>query len=317
MKKKIFTLLLIAILFITSVITWSVYRWGIKPNNFIKYFKYLYLRDQYLKIGIIVEGILYLLICFIIFKRKPSNNTNSGIIKKGTTEQPLNNQTNYSNLYKQKNSSSNISFNNLYNSAILKEQRQKRDILNTAKQQEITNNIDIYKKQINTTIAKYGYETMQSFFVKGVKIDFTAIAEHNLLIIGTIDTTQGDITINEDIDKTQNVPLWTVNNNTFTSPIYKLQQAITEIKNVIDEVLPNGNNIQIYPIIIFPEANITNYNEVKEYLNLSKTYIASLINDPDIPNISDIIPNKTEVAVLESYKKFIQTLIQYFSKTTK
>ncbi len=313
--KKILYILIITTVLVAPITYWLITYWGVKfiPFPSIERFKYIYSQDKYLKIGTIINFTVYLIAIFKIITIK---NLNTEIQTKTVSTsklQTIENGKSWSKIYDTKKVNETITTKKqTENKEIPIQNITKQSTINSEEQEQELKNI--YKQEIDTILTTIGYEAVPTCKINGITIDFISVADSDTLVIGIINTTQGEITINETENNTPNVQTWFTKDKKFTSPIYEITKAKTALQNLINEVLPNSNAINIYPIIVIPNAKIVNLYEIQNKLNDNNINITKLFTTSEFKGIKDILPNKEGKIVLESYKKFIYTIIKYFKQ---
>ncbi len=176
---------------------------------------------------------------------------------------------------------------------------------------------DIYTTQVERILSDYGYDNMGDLIINGVDIDFISIADSDTLIVGKINARMGDIVANENVNTPDGIPSWFSNDDKYTSPVREVKNAADEIVKMINEVLPADNGVNVKPIVVIPFANVVNYDENVEKWKELGVDVVKLVGGSNLPLITETIPDKTGVEVLDSYKKFVETLIKYFSQKYK
>lgn len=176
---------------------------------------------------------------------------------------------------------------------------------------------DIYTTQVERILSDYGYDNMGNLVINGVDIDFISIADSDTLIVGKINARAGEIVANENVNTPDGIPSWFSNDDKYTSPVWEVKNATGEIAKMINEVLPADNGVNVKPMVVIPFANVVNYDENVEKWKELGVDVVKILGGSNLPLITDIIPDKTGVEVLDSYKKFVETLIKYFSQKYK
>ena len=176
---------------------------------------------------------------------------------------------------------------------------------------------DIYTTQVERILSDYGYNNMGNLVINGVDIDFVSIADSDTLIVGKINARMGEIVANENANTPDGIPSWFSNDDKYTSPVWEVKNATDEIAKMINEVLPADNGVNVKPMVVIPFANVVNYDENVEKWKELGVDVVKLLGGSKLPLITDTIPDKTGVEVLDSYKKFVETLIKYFSQKYK
>lgn len=176
---------------------------------------------------------------------------------------------------------------------------------------------DIYATQTERILSDMGYDNMGKSVINGVDIDFVSIADSDTLIIGKINARTGDIVANENVNTPDGIPSWFSNDDKYTSPVWEVKNATDEIIKMINEVLPEDNGVNVKPVVVIPFANVVNYDENVEKWKELGVDVVKLVGGSKLPLIAEVIPDKTGVEVLGSYKKFVETLMKYFSQKYK
>ncbi len=182
---------------------------------------------------------------------------------------------------------------------------------------EVVSARDVYKNMIGDILIDNGYENIGSQVIANTDVDFVAIAESDTLILGLITTETGDIIANEILNAGSESPSWFTNEHKFTSPVWEIKNVSNMVQNMINEVLPEDNGIVIKPIVVIPNATISNFEDIKAKWEEIGVDVVRFMNHSDLPNLTDILPNKAGTEVLESYKNFVNTLMKYFNQKSK
>ena len=95
------------------------------------------------------------------------------------------------------------------------------------------------------------------------------------------------------------------------------KSVATEVKRMIDEVLPNDNGIDVIPVVVIPNATVINVDEVMNNWEDLGVIVARFMNKTELPDLLDVLPDKEGVDVLDSYRTFAQTLMKYFKGKEK
>ncbi len=176
---------------------------------------------------------------------------------------------------------------------------------------------DIFKTQINSTLQDIGYKNLGENNIEGIEIDFVSIADSDTLILGIINSKYGDIIANETSTDSSIAPSWFTNENKYNSPVWEVKNAAIATEKMIKEVLPEDSEIDIKPVVVIPNANVSNYEDMKAKWDEIGVSVVKFLNGSSLPNLIDVIPNKTDTEVLKSYQTFVETLMKYFSKKAK
>ena len=176
---------------------------------------------------------------------------------------------------------------------------------------------DVYKNMIDDVLIDAGYVNMGTHTIANTDIDFVAIAESDTLVLGLISTESGEIIANEISGSNNETPSWFTNERKFSSPVWEVKNVANMVQNMINEVLPEDNGILIKPVVILPNAVVSNYADIKAKWEEIGVDVVRFMNHSDLPNLVDVLPDKSGTEVLESYKNFVNTLMKYFSKKAK
>ncbi|MDE6223976.1 MAG: hypothetical protein K2M23_00695, partial [Alphaproteobacteria bacterium] len=114
-----------------------------------------------------------------------------------------------------------------------------------------------------------------------------------------------------------NAPFWYSNDEKYASPVWEIKKASDEVLKMINEVLPDDNGVMVKPMVVIPVSNVVNYSDVADKWKETGVEVAKLNGESSLPEFSSVVENKTGVEVLDSYKKFVETLIKYFSQKYK
>ncbi len=176
---------------------------------------------------------------------------------------------------------------------------------------------DVYKNMIDDVLIDAGYVDMGAQVIANTDIDFVAIAESDTLVVGIISTETGEIIANEVSNAQGETPSWFTNEHKFPSPVGEIKNVANMIQNMINEVLPEDNGILIKPVVVIPSATVSNYADIKAKWEEIGVDVVRFMNRSDLPNLIDVLPDKSGTEVLESYKNFVNTLMKYFNKKAK
>ena len=176
---------------------------------------------------------------------------------------------------------------------------------------------DVYKNMIDDILIDAGYVDMGSHTIGNTDIDFVAIAESDTLVLGLVSTEGGEIIANEISGSNNETPSWFTNERKFSSPVWEVKNVANMVQSMINEVLPEDNGILIKPIVVLPNAIISNYADIKAKWDEIGVDVVRFMNRSELPNLVDVLPDKSGTEVLESYKNFVNTLMKYFSKKAK
>ena len=158
---------------------------------------------------------------------------------------------------------------------------------------------------------------MGDIYINGVQVDFISIADSDTLLLGKIISGASDIIANETQTDSNTPPSWFTNDEKYPSPVWEIKTATTEFVKMINEVLPEDNGIVVKSLVVIPNANIVNRDDMEPKWKELDVDVVRVLNQTNLPNILDVVPDKTNTEVLESYKKFVETLIKYFSQKYK
>ncbi|MCR5506598.1 MAG: hypothetical protein K6F04_01980 [bacterium] len=176
--------------------------------------------------------------------------------------------------------------------------------------------LDVYKNMIGDILTDNGYENIGAQVIANTDVDFVSIAESDTLILGMILMESGDMIANE-ISSGNDSPSWFTNEKKFTSPVWEMKNVANIVQNMINEVLPEDNGIMIKPIVVIPNATISNFEEIHSKWEEIGVDVVRFMNHSELPNLTDILPDKQGTEVLESYKNFTLTLMKYFNQKAR
>jgi hypothetical protein len=176
---------------------------------------------------------------------------------------------------------------------------------------------EVYNTLVEKTLVEIGYTNMGDIYINGVQVDFISIADSDTLLLGKIISGASDIIANETQTASNTPPSWFTNDEKYPSPVWEIKTATTEFVKMINEVLPEDNGIVVKSLVVIPNANIVNRDDMEPKWKELDVDVVRVLNQTNLPNILDVVPDKTNTEVLESYKKFVETLIKYFSQKYK
>lgn len=184
----------------------------------------------------------------------------------------------------------------------------------------IDNNVslkDIYASRIEEEFFKYGYENMGKANIEGDELDFIAIAESDTLILGIINSEYGDTVANETPTSPSLPPYWFTNEKKYASPVWAVKNVQNAVLKMINEVLPEDNGITVRPVVVMTNTAISNQNDMENKWKEMGVEVVRYDNTSSLPQLLDVIVDRKDTEVLESYRKFIETLLKYFAKRVK
>ena len=182
---------------------------------------------------------------------------------------------------------------------------------------EVVSARDVYKNMIGDIMIDNGYENIGAQVIANTDVDFVAIAESDTMVLGLITTESGDIIANEISNSGDEAPSWFTNEHKFTSPVWEIKNVTNMVQNMINEVLPEDNGIILKPIVVIPNAIVSNFEDIKAKWEEIGVDVVRFMNHSDLPNLTDVLPDKKGTEVLESYKNFTNTLMKYFNQKAK
>lgn len=352
MMKKALYLILITFILIVPIILWLDMKWAINPSSInIRKLRFAFTRDTFLFFATISNSLLYGFGVYKIINMKEDKKASvsaSNISVK--TEEKVNiipsasmgngvinpNDKKWQEMYKGDGKPLDSKANETVKTDVkVTSERPKKteeaplpktseQPLNKTEEKEEKNIINIpvssnevYITQAERILSEMGYETMGDVFINGVNIDFMAIAGSDTLLIGKVQSSNNEIVANENTSTPNNPPSWFSNNERFNSPVWEIKNARDEISKMINEVLPADNGVMVKPVVIIPNANIINLSDMMDTWHNMGVDVAKFNGEASLPEFASIIENKNGVEVLESYKKFVETLIKYFSQKYK
>ena len=171
---------------------------------------------------------------------------------------------------------------------------------------------DVYRIQIKNMLADGGYESLGDCVVNGVAVEFIAVAESDTFVVGFIDSEYGEIVANDVAPIGEEPSVWYSGEHRYNSPVWEAKNVATAVKKMIDEVLPNDNGIEVVPVVVVPNATITNAGDVSDVWQEIGVNVVRFMNRTELPDLMDVLPDKSGTDVLDSYKTFAVTLMKYF-----
>ena len=353
MKKKFLYLAIITAILIGPILYWMNAWWGIQLNTMtIGVLIYVYSQDKFLLIVSCINLALYLIAIakILTLKEKETEEINSNEKQDPNTPSFLNNTSQqdiakWENLYGNKVNPTNNESNQVAKDEVSntqntvpnvntkQEENQTQISIQTSSQSQTQqtnnneNNVvnipevvsarDVYKNMIGDILLDNGYENIGAQVIANTDVDFVAIAESDTMVIGLITTESGDIIANEISNSGTDVPSWFTNEHKFTSPVWEVKNVANMVQNMINEVLPEDNGIIIKPIVVIPNAIVSNFEDIKAKWEEIGVDVVRFMNHSDLPNLTDVLPDKKDTEVLESYKNFTNTLMKYFAQKSK
>ena len=334
MKKILYFLLLTLLLFI-PIIYWLCVLWKMQFFEIFSWPRiyYVYSIDSTFKYILIINSILYLLGIIGILQLKHSK-TNESEIKKKTSD-----VDSPSFIIQNPNTAS---WNALYDTKVKQNvvipniekmeseqtpidtqnnlEKKQDEIVSSAKADdnvvELTpvSPLEIYKQQIADMLTDYGYKTLGDCEINNVDVDFISIAESDTLIIGKINPEYGSIIANETEINSGDIPTWFTLDQKYNSPVWEVKKAYNAVVKMVNEVLPEDNGIMIKPIVVIPNASVSNQTDIEAKWKEMGVDVVRFLNHSELPRLTDVIPDKKDTEVLESYENFVNTLIKYFNQ---
>ena len=339
-KRKIIYFVAITAILISPIMYWMNKWWGVEifavPSFGV--LKYVLSQDKFLLTVTGINLVLYLIAIIKIFTMKDSKesgkSSDNGNKKDGESLNFLNNISKddiskWENLYgnsagqikkdadvkiqKEKDNQTTVNQNStdINNLSFKPPESPVNTSVGTAATQnnivDIPNSVgvnDVYRNMIHDVLIDYGYENLGNRKVAGINVDFVSIAESDTLLIGIITPENHDIIANETLNNGEEVPSWFSSEQKFDSPVWEIKNVHNMLKKMIDEVLPEDNGIIIKPIVVVPNANISNYDEIKSKWEEIGVDVVRFMNHSDLPSLTEVIPDRKDTEVLESYKNF-------------
>ncbi|MGN0929881.1 MAG: hypothetical protein ACI4N3_04535 [Alphaproteobacteria bacterium] len=356
MRKKIFYLAVITFILIAPIIFWIDIKWSMQITSLdIKKLRFAFTRDKFLFYASMFNFVLYMFVVYKIFNMDfetknvakqevvvkkeealnniiPSMSTGTGIIN--PNDKKWKEMYSGNGMPRQNNIAESVKENtpqtqpqpqtNVDVAPSMPPQNTNVAQETVAPKNEEKNVIDmpinpeeVYTTQVERILFEMGYEGMGNLFINGVNIDFVAIAGSDTLILGKVNAKSGDIVANESSNSPDNAPYWFSNDEKYASPVWEVKKVSDEVSKMINEVLPEDNGVMVKPMVVIPTANIVNYSDFADKWKEMGVEVAKLNGASSLPEFSSVVENKTGVEVLDSYKKFVETLIKYFSQKYK
>lgn len=352
MRKKIFYLAVITFILIAPIVFWLDMKWSMQLTSIdIKKLRFAFTRDKFLFYATMFNFMLYMYVVYKIFNMDfetkkvvkqevvankeevenaviPSASTGTGIINPNDKKwqemysgNGMPKQNNTTETVKetapQPQTESQANMNVApsmppQNTTVAVETVVQKNIIDMPIKPE-----EVYTTQVERMLSEMGYEDMGNLFINGVNIDFVAIAGSDTLILGKVNAKSGDIVANEASNTPDNAPFWYSNDEKYASPVWEIKKASDEVLKMINEVLPDDNGVMVKPMVVIPVSNVVNYSDVADKWKETGVEVAKLNGESSLPEFSSVVENKTGVEVLDSYKKFVETLIKYFSQKYK
>ena len=348
MIKKVFYLIVITFILVAPILFWLDIKWAMKLSTIdIKKLRFAFTRDTFLFSATICNSLLYGFGVYKIISMKEDKKTPVAVSNVSVkTEEKVGiipsasmgngvinpNDKKWQEMYKGdgKPLDNKANENVKTDANVISEQPKKTEEAplpkteerpNTTEEKNIINipvsSNEVYTTQAERILSEMGYETMGDVFINGVNIDFMAIAGSDTLLIGKVQSSNNEIVANENTSTPNNPPSWFSNNERFNSPVWEIKNARDEIFKMINEVLPADNGVMVKPVVIIPNANIVNLSDMMDKWHEMGVDVAKFNGESPLPEFASVIENKNGVEVLESYKKFVETLIKYFAQKYK
>ena len=354
MKKKLSYIFLITLILVLPIIYWLNFKWGIKFSAIdIKKLRFAFMRDKFLFFATLCNSGLYVFVVYKIInsnvvENNGNNNTkipekqintvpNAIMLSASTGSGQINpNDKKWQDMYKGNGEDGEVVVKEAPQAPIAKENISKPEdnkiITEEIPQpqqpvlEENQDNIinipplepeDVINVQVERALAEIGYENMGDIYINGVYVDFVSIAESDTLVIGKINAKGGNIIANETPTTPNTPPSWFTNEEKYPSPVWEVKNASNEFVKMINEVLPEDNGIIVKSVVVIPSATVVNQDDIEPKWKELDVDVVKLSGKSNLPNIVSVLPDKKDTEVLESYKKFVQTLMKYFSQKYK
>jgi|GEM_PF-1721920 len=153
-----------------------------------------------------------------------------------------------------------------------------------------------------STLSKIGYKCYQEIKVNDEIVHFVALADDEILLLC-------DIIVNNPFDE--------IDNNKINCSVDKLNKSCDSMQTVFDETLDETLKINIFKLIITPNAININEKNTENKIFKSDTILVCLDEQSD-DYILKHIQDKTEIKVqddLDAYQEYFETVIDYFKRT--
>jgi hypothetical protein len=175
----------------------------------------------------------------------------------------------------------------------------------------------VFLDRINDELAALGYETLGGASIDGVNVDFVGIAASDTLVLGILNSRHGDIIANETPTSPGAAPSWYTAEQRYDSPVWEIRTAAASVGAMINEVLPEDNDIKVVPVVVIPNASVANMADMEKRWEEAGVAVARFMNYSDLPDFASVLPDKRDAEVLPSYRKFADTLLKYFAQKAK
>ena len=336
-KRKLLYLSIITMVLVGPIMYWLNEWWGITvfSDQFFVVSTYAIAHDKVLLITTIVNLILYLIAVVKIITLKDKNRDTKEKIDVKGGENFLGNISQedikkWNTLYGAGNSKKNDSEdkNSVEKNVVAKPEPDKKSItvnVNTSVKTEPENVVsmvtvtakDVYRNMLSDMLIDLGYENIGAKTIGNIDVDFVSIADSDTLLLGIIVADDGNLIANETANSPDDEPSWFANDKRFISPVWQIKNVANKVQNTIGEVLPEDNGIMVKPIVVVPNAVVSNFEDIRSKWEEIGVDVVKFMNHSSLPDIKDVVPNKSETFVLESYKNFVNTLMKYLGKKTK
>ena len=332
--KRLAYISIITSILILPIIFWLDFNWNISILSIdIKRLRFAFIKDKFLLFATLFNLTLYIYSIITIMKMKNKNTKNITANNiKNTNNQLQNTTSSWHNLYDGKRNNNNLTTNNIQKEEVKTEpinnnnnNKLNVDIKqNTNQIQNQTNIINmpnmtnsVYANQIENLLTSMGYDVLGDLFIEDNYIDIIAIGESDSLLLIKINSQYGEVVANEEETQEGQPPMWFSNENKYISPVFEVKNAHTQFVKMINETLPEDNGVMVKPIVVMTTSNISNSDDMlNKWKELGVDVVKFFVN-ANLKNLNDIIENKSGKEVMASYKKYVNTLIKYFTQKYK
>jgi hypothetical protein len=176
---------------------------------------------------------------------------------------------------------------------------------------------DVFINRINEELEENGYQALGGASIDGISIDFAGIAESDTIVLGILNLRHGDIIANETPTSPELAPSWYTAEQKYDSPVWEVRTAAAAAAAMINEVLPEDNDIKVVPVVVIPNATVANKADIEKKWEEAGVAVVRFMNYSDLPDLAQALPDKKGTEVLPSFRKFAETLVKYFAQKAR
>jgi hypothetical protein len=159
---------------------------------------------------------------------------------------------------------------------------------------------------VETALLEHSYSSLGRASIGGEDMDFVAIADSDMIVLGVIDSSAGTISVDGDY--------WYSEDKRYKSPLRAVSRARAAMLRVMGEVLPKGHGVEVSACVVLPRGRIVNMGALESDASGSGVGVASPSGGGQggLPGLFDLLPDRSGAKVMEDFEDFAKTLLGYF-----